>query len=169
MNKVFDVKFMLSTVPEIISYLPVTLEIAFISGIIALILGFAIALVRYFNVKILSGICKVYISFIRGTPEMVQLLLAYYGLPIFLRTLNEEFGLGLSVNGIPAIVFAVIALALNSAAFMSETIRSAMLAVDPGQIEACYSLNMTTAQAMRKVVFPQAFAIALPPLGKKNP
>ncbi|MBR2208960.1 MAG: amino acid ABC transporter permease [Synergistaceae bacterium] len=165
MNKVFDVKFMLSTVPEIISYLPVTLEIAFISGIIALILGFAIALVRYFNVKILSGICKVYISFIRGTPEMVQLLLAYYGLPIFLRTLNEEFGLGLSVNGIPAIVFAVIALALNSAAFMSETIRSAMLAVDPGQIEACYSLNMTTAQAMRKVVFPQAFAIALPPLG----
>ena len=78
MNKVFDVKFMLSTVPEIISYLPVTLEIAFISGVIALILGFAIALVRYFNVKILSGICKVYISFIRGTPEMVQLLLAYY-------------------------------------------------------------------------------------------
>lgn len=156
---------MISVVPEILSYLPVTLEIAVISGIIALILGFLVALTRYFHVKVLSQIALVYISFIRGTPAMVQLIIAYYGIPVFLKAINAEFGLNLSVNGIPAIVFAIIALSLNSAAFMSETIRSAMLAVDPGQLEACYSVNMSTAQAMIHIVLPQAFTVALPPLG----
>lgn len=165
MGEIFDVQFMISVVPEILSYLPVTLEIAVISGIIALILGFLVALTRYFHVKVLSQIALVYISFIRGTPAMVQLIIAYYGIPVFLKAINAEFGLNLSVNGIPAIVFAIIALSLNSAAFMSETIRSAMLAVDPGQLEACYSVNMSTAQAMIHIVLPQAFTVALPPLG----
>lgn len=96
---------------------------------------------------------------------MVQLLIAYYGIPIFLRGLNEQFGWNLGISGIPASVFAVTALALNYGAFMSETIRSAMLAVDPGQLEACYSLNMKTSQAMRRIILPQAFNVALPPLG----
>ena len=165
MAKIFDPEYMISTVPDILAYLPVTLEIAVISGIIALILGFLIALVRYFKVKILSQICLVYISFIRGTPAMVQLLVAYYGIPVLLRGLNAQFHTHFSVNGIPATVFAVVALSLNSAAFMSETIRSAMLSVDAGQLEACYSVNMTTAQAMFRVVLPQAFTVALPPLG----
>lgn len=165
MSEIFDVSFMISVVPEIISYLPTTLEIAVISGIIALILGFIIAMIRYFHVKVLSEIALVYISFIRGTPAMVQLIIAYYGIPVFLRAINEEFGLSLSVNGIPAIVFAIIALSLNSAAFMSETIRSAMLSVDAGQLEACYSVNMSTRQAMMRIILPQAFTVALPPLG----
>ncbi len=156
---------MISCVPEIISYLPVTLRIAFISGIIALVLGFLVALVRYFHVRILSPICKVYISIIRGTPEMVQLLVAYYGIPILLKGLNAQFGTGFSVNGIPAETFAIIALSLNSAAFMSETFRSAMLSVDAGQLEACYSVNMTTRQALTRIILPQAFSVALPPLG----
>ena len=72
MGKIFDLGFMLSTVPEILSYLPVTLKIAFISGAISLVLGFLIALVRYFHIRVLSPICKAYISLIRGTPAMVQ-------------------------------------------------------------------------------------------------
>ncbi|WP_369283037.1 amino acid ABC transporter permease [Oscillibacter sp. GMB15532] len=165
MGKVFDLEFMISTVPEIISYLPVTLKIAACSGIIALLLGFGVAFVRYFNIRILSPLCKLYLSFARGTPAMVQLLVAYYGIPVFLRSLNEQLGSNLSVNGIPASVFAVVALSLNSGAFMSETIRSAMLSVDAGQLEACYSVNMTTRQALFRVVLPQAFTVALPPLG----
>lgn len=144
MGKIFDLGFMFSTVPEILSYLPVTLKIAFISGAISLVLGFLIALVRYFHIRVLSPICKAYISLIRGTPAMVQLLVAYYGIPIMLKSLNAQLGTGLSVNGVPAEVFAIVALSMNSAAFMSETIRSAMLSVDAGQLEACYSVNMTT-------------------------
>lgn len=165
MGKIFDLGFMLSTVPEILSYLPVTLKIAFISGAISLVLGFLIALVRYYHIRVLSPICKAYISLIRGTPAMVQLLVAYYGIPIMLKSLNAQLGTGLSVNGVPAEVFAIVALSMNSAAFMSETIRSAMLSVDAGQLEACYSVNMTTRQALTRVILPQAFSVALPPLG----
>ena len=165
MAKVFDISYMISTIPEIIKYLPVTLRIALWSAIISLILGFAVAMIRVFKVKVLSQIAIVYISFIRGTPAMVQLLVAYYGVPIMLRGMNESLGTDWNVTGIPASVFAVVALSLNSAAFMSETIRSAILSVEAGQMEACYSINMTTMQAMRRVVLPQAFAVALPPLG----
>lgn len=165
MGKIFDLEYMVSTIPEIIQYLPVTLEIALISGIIALILGFAVAMVRVFRIIVLSQICVIYISFIRGTPAMVQLLVAYYGIPIFLKGINESLGTNFNVMGISANVFAVAALSLNSGAFMSETIRSAILSVEAGQLEACYSVNMTTMQAMRRVVLPQAFAVALPPLG----
>ncbi|MBR4994000.1 MAG: amino acid ABC transporter permease [Lachnospiraceae bacterium] len=165
MGKVFDIEYMLSTVPEILKYLPVTLKIALYSGIISLILGFAVALVRTFKIKVLSQICAVYVSFIRGTPAMVQLLVAYYGIPIMLKGMNESLGTNLNVSGIPASVFAVVALSLNTGAFMSETIRSAILAVDAGQLEACYSVNMNTFTALRRIILPQAFTVALPPLG----
>ena len=68
-------------------------------------------------------------------------------------------------NAIPKLVYAFTAFSLNSAAYMSETFRSALGAVDKGQLEACYSIHMTTFQALRRVILPQAFVIALPPLG----
>lgn len=156
---------MISTIPQIAGKLPVTLWIAFLSGIIALILGFLVAMVRYFNLRVLSPLCKLYVSFMRGTPAMVQLLVAYYGIPILLRGMNESLGTHFSVNGIPASAFAVFALSLNSGAFMSETIRGAMMAVDAGQLEACYSVNLSTPMALRRIILPQAFTNALPALG----
>lgn len=165
MGKIFDFGFMLSAIPKIASKLPVTLWIAALSGVIAIALGFVVAMVRYFKVKGLSRVCQVYVSFMRGTPAMVQLLIAYYGIPILLRGVNERLGTSISVNGIPASAFAVFALSLNSGAFMSETIRGAMLAVDAGQLEACYSVNLSTLQAMQRILLPQAFTNALPALG----
>lgn len=122
-------------------------------------------MMRYFHVRILSQICKFYVSFMRGTPAMVQLLVACYGIPIFLHAINASLGTGFSVNGIPAVVFAVFALSLNSGAFMSETIRGAKPAVDAGQLEACCSVNLSTGQALRRIILPQAFTNALPALG----
>lgn len=165
MGKIFDIQFMISTIPQIGGKLPVTLWIAFLSGFIALILGFIIAMIRYFNVRVLSPLCKLFVSFMRGTPAMVQLLVAYYGVPILLRGMNEGLGTRFSVNGIPAAAFAVFALSLNSGAFMSETIRGAMMAIDAGQLEACYSVNLSTGQALRRIILPQAFTNALPALG----
>lgn len=165
MGTIFDFRFMISTIPKIASKLPVTLWIAFASGVIAIILGFIIAMIRYFKVRGLSPLCKVFVSFMRGTPAMVQLLVAYYGIPILLRGMNTSWGTDFSVNGIPAEAFAIFALSLNSGAFMSETIRGAMMAIDAGQLEACYSVNLTTAQALRRIILPQAFTNALPALG----
>ncbi len=165
MGNIFDLNYMLSTVPQILPYLPVTLGLAFLSAGFGLIIGFLVALVRYFRIKVLSGICKIYVSFIRGTPMLVQLFLVYYGIPILLASINQSFGSNLNVNRIPAVIFAAVAFSLNCGAYMSETIRSAMLSVDAGQLEACYSVNMSTRQAMLRVILPQAFTVALPPLG----
>ena len=164
MGRIFDPVFMIRSVPEIISALPVTLALSLASASIGLLIALGVALIRYFNVKGISFLCKIYVSFIRGTPALVQILLVFFGIPIFLQAVNEYFGTSFNVNGIPRFVFAVIALSFNAGAFMSETIRSSLLAVDVGQMEAAYSVNMTTFQALRRIVIPQAFAIAIPPL-----
>lgn len=162
---VFDADFLIRSIPEVLAYLPVTLEIAFLSFAIGLAIAFLIALARFFDVRVISPLTRAFVSIMRGTPAMCQLLLAYYGLPVALQAINEQWGTELSVNGIPPIAFAVVALSLNGAAFMSETIRSAMLSVGTDQLEACYSVNMTRWQAVRYVIMPQAFATALAPLG----
>jgi L-cystine transport system permease protein len=156
---------MLSTVPDIIKYLPITLLLSVVSSAIGIVIGFGVAMIRYFNIRFATQACKLYISFIRGTPTLVQLLLVYYGLPIFLNGLNAEIGTNISVNAVPKLVFAVLALSVNSGAYMSEIIRSALLSVDDGQMEACISVNMSTWTAMRLIILPQAFAVALPSLG----
>jgi His/Glu/Gln/Arg/opine family amino acid ABC transporter permease subunit len=164
-GRIFDVRFMASTLPAIIKFLPVTLLLSATSAAIGLVIGFGVALIRYFDIRIAASICKLYISFIRGTPTLVQLLLVYYGLPIFLNSLNAQFGTEFSVNAVPKLVFAVLALAVNSGAYMSEIIRSALLSVDAGQMEACHSVNMSTWTALRRIILPQAFVVALPSLG----
>jgi His/Glu/Gln/Arg/opine family amino acid ABC transporter permease subunit len=164
MGKIFDPAFMLRSVPEILTALPVTLFLAFISAVIGLVIAFAVALVRYFNVRFLQNLCKVYVSYIRGTPALVQILLVYFGLPLLLRAFNEYFGTAFNVNGVPRMIFAIIALSFNAGAYMSETIRSSLLAVDVGQLEAAYSVNMSVKQALLRIVVPQAFSIAIPPL-----
>ena len=161
----FELRFMLSSVPEIIRYIPVTVLMALVSCVIGAVLGILLALARFFKVKVLSRIIAVYVSFIRGTPMLVQLYLVYYGLPLLVKTIVELSGGEYNPNAIPKLVYAFTSFSLNSAAYMSETFRSALEAVDKGQLEGCYSIHMTTFQALRRVILPQAIVIALPPLG----
>ena len=164
-GQIFDVGFLLRSIPDILSYLPVTVLLAASAFAIGLALGLLIALARYFDVRIVAPVSRAFVSLVRGTPAMCQLLLAYYGLPIALQAINAQLGTGFSVNGIPPIVFAIVALSLNGAAYTSETLRAAMLSVGDEQLEACYSVNMTRWQAVRHVVLPQAVSTALAPLG----
>jgi len=164
MGKIFDPVFMIQSVPEILTSLPVTLFLAGLSMVAGLFIAMATALLRYFNVRGLAPLCKIYVSYIRGTPALVQIMLVYFGIPLFLRALNETWGTGFNVNGLPRSFFAIVALSLNAGAYMSETIRSSLQAVDVGQLEAAYSVNMTVSQALRRIVIPQAFSVAIPPL-----
>ncbi|MDR2864152.1 MAG: amino acid ABC transporter permease [Spirochaetaceae bacterium] len=164
MGKIFDIEFMIESTPEILSALPLTLLLAFISALIGLVIALAVALIRYFNIRILSQFCRIYVSYIRGTPILVQIMLVYFGIPLLLRALNFYFGSDFNINGVPRLVFAIIALGFNAGAYMSETIRSSLLAVDPGQLEAAYSVNMTVRQTLMRIVIPQAFSIAIPSL-----
>ncbi|MDR1885239.1 MAG: amino acid ABC transporter permease [Synergistaceae bacterium] len=165
MVKVFDLGFMLTAIPDVLKYLPVTILISFGSSLIGLVVAFIVALIRYFEVPVLSPLCKLYISFIRGTPTLVQLFIVYYGIPIVLVAANQRFGTNINVSGLPKIIYVLFAFALNTGAYMSETIRSAITSVDAGQWEACYSLNMNTRQAVTRIVIPQALTVALPSLG----
>ena len=94
----------------------------------------------------------------------MQLMLTYYGIPLALKALNQQWGTGFNINAIPAAAFAIVAFAFNEAAYASETIRAAILSVNPGEIEAARSLGMTRAQVYRRVIIPNAAVVATPTL-----
>lgn len=85
--------------PEIIKGIPLTLEITVIAFIIGSLIGFACALVRLQNLPIAKQVVTIYLSIIRGTPLLVQIFLAYYGLPIFIEGINERFGTTYDISG----------------------------------------------------------------------
>lgn len=165
MAKLFDVQLVLSQIPEILKYLPVTLELTVIALLIGYGIGLLLAMVKIKQIPVLKQIAAIYVSVIRGTPVIVQLYLTYFGIPIALKYFNYYNGTNYNVNGIPPILFAIVALGLNQSAFDSEIIRAAILSVDKGQVEAAKSLGMSGGQILRRVLLPQALTVALPSLG----
>lgn len=117
-----------------------------------LLLGFGLALMRLSRLMVLRGIARIYVSFFRGTPLLVQLFMIYYGLP----------ELGIELDPLTA---ALIGFSLNMGAYACEILRAAIASVDRGQWEAAASIGMTRAQIMRRAILPQAARTALPPLG----
>jgi cystine transport system permease protein len=117
-----------------------------------LLLGFGLALMRLSHLKIFSWTSRVYVSFFRGTPLLVQLFMIYYGLP----------QLGIQLEPLPA---ALVGFSLNMAAYVCEILRAAISSIDRGQWEASASIGMTRAQTLRRAILPQAARTALPPLG----
>jgi His/Glu/Gln/Arg/opine family amino acid ABC transporter permease subunit len=165
MPTLFDYEFMAAAVPELLAAVPLTLQISAVSLLLALLVGLATALVRIYAVPGLKQLAALYVSFTRGTPLLVQIYLSYYGLPKVLDFLQGRYGWSLDVSGIPAIAYIYFAFTFNVGAYSSETIRAAILAVDKGQMEAALSIGMTRLQAMRRIVLPQALAVALPSFG----
>lgn len=165
MSNVFEASYIWEFIPKLLQALPITIEMTIVAAIAGLILGFLIAITKMKNIKVLSQLCVLYVSFMRGTPLLVQLFLSYYGLPVLLRTMNMKFGSSFDINGIPAIAFVFLAFGLNEAAYNSETIRAAILSVDKNEIEAAMSIGMTNFQIMRRVTLPQALVVALPNFG----
>ncbi|WP_238900013.1 amino acid ABC transporter permease [Clostridium sp. YIM B02500] len=165
MQDIFKPSFILKSFPEILKYLPATLEIALVSIISGLLLGFIIAIIRIKQVPIINKVLTLYVSFMRGTPLLVQLYLSYYGIPLVVEYINYRFGTKYNINNIPAIVFVFLAFALNESAYTSETIRGAILSVDKKEIEAGQSVGMTSVTIMRRIILPQALLVAIPNLG----
>ena len=165
MENVFDPKYILEFIPQLLKALPITVLITVVAMLGGLILGFIVALIKIKKVPILKQICEVYVSFMRGTPLLVQLFLSYYGLPIFLIAINAKLGTNIDINNVPALRFVFIAFTLNEAAYLSETIRASILSIDKNEIEAALSLGMTDIQVMTRVILPQALVVALPILG----
>lgn len=139
------------SLPTLLAATPTTLGYALAAMLLGLPLGFLVALSRLSGFAGLRGLSSVFVSFIRGTPLLVQIFVIYYGLPSLGVTLNPVAG-------------GIIALTLNAAAYLSETIRAAILSIPRGQREAATSLGLNPSQTMRLVVLPQAARVALPSL-----
>jgi cystine transport system permease protein len=147
-----SLKLALDSAPFLIQGAYYTVILSLGGMFFGLLLGFALALMRLSRVKVVTGIARVYVSFFRGTPLLVQLFVIYYGLP----------QLGIELDPLPA---ALIGFSLNMAAYACEILRAAISNVDRGQWEAAASIGMTRAQTMRRAILPQAARTALPPLG----
>lgn len=151
---VFDVGFFIGLLPIMLKYVRVTFALSLLALCFGTILAVFIALVIHMNVRILKPIVKVWVSFFRGTPLVAQLFFFYFGM----------IQLFPQMKGMSAFTAAVIGLSFNTSAYMSETLRGAILSVDKGQMEGCLSIGMTYFQAMRRVVVPQAIRVAIPAL-----
>ncbi|TCP14744.1 amino acid ABC transporter membrane protein (PAAT family) [Crenobacter luteus] len=128
-----------------------TLLFAVAAMVLGLALGFAVALVRVARVPLVSHLAAFYVSAMRGTPLLVQIFVIYYGLP----------GVGIEFEPVTA---GILALTLNVAAYLSESMRGAIAGVEKGQWDAALSLGFTWWQSMRYVVAPQALRLAVPSL-----
>ena len=162
MGKIFDVEFMIEIIPKLLRGIPYTLAIAVVAFFVGSLIGFAGALIKIYKVPVLRQITGVYVSFVRGTPLISQILLIYYGIPILLRLFNEQFGTHFDISKIDAIYFMFVAFSLSAGAYLTESIRASILAVNKGQMEAAYSVGMTTGQALRRIILPQALKVGLP-------
>jgi amino ABC transporter, permease protein, 3-TM region, his/glu/gln/arg/opine family len=163
-GKLFSLRAVFDAIPAILKTLPVTLLLTLGGAFFGIILAMIFAVVKINRTRILYPIQSLFVSFLRGTPLLVQLMLTYFGIPLLLKAINQKYGTAFNINAIPASVFAIIAFAFNEAAYASETIRAAILSVDPGEIEAARSLGMTNRQVYLRVIIPNAAVVATPTL-----
>ena len=148
----------MSTTSLLVQSLPVlaqgavlTVKFAVLSMIFGLLAASVIAVMGISHNRVLNWLARIYVSLMRGTPLLVQIFVIYYGLP----------SLDISLDPTPA---GVIALSANVAAYLSESMRGAILGIPSGQWLAAYSLGLSRRQTLRYVVAPQALRIAVPSL-----
>ncbi len=144
-------QLVIDSLPVLLQGTLLTLKFAVLSMVFGLLIGIVVALMGIGHQPILKAIARVYVSIMRGTPLLVQIFVVYYGLP----------GIGIALEHTPA---GVLTLSLNVGAYLSESMRGAILGVPRGQWLAAYSLGMAPLQTLRYVVGPQALRLAVPSL-----
>lgn len=158
LSSFFKFKNVFNQIPELLKKLPITLEVAVVSMLIAVLLGLILAIIKYKKIKVLSQLSSFYISIIRGTPLIVQLYISYYGLPQLFKAI------GISIAGIPNITYAFVALGMYQSAYLADILRASLESVNPGEIEAATAMGMTFGQTLRRIIIPSALKTALPGL-----
>lgn len=160
MDQFFSWERFFVNLPKLLQSLPVTFQIVLVATLAGIILGVLLAMIRIKRIPVLYQIAGVFISFMRGTPILVQMLVIFHGLPVLLNNT-----IGVDINRWERIVFIFITYALNQAAFLSEIFRSAITSIPTGQAEAGYSVGLTGFQTYYRIILPQAVRIALPGFG----
>ena len=144
-----------------------TIIFTVLSMIISIVAGAILAMLRLSSNPVLSGFASLYIWFFRGTPLLVQIIF-WFNIQLFIPSIDIG-SIHVDMNVIvTAFVAALLALSLNEAAYMAEIMRGGLMAVDSGQHEAAKALGYTPAQAMLRIIFPQALRVIIPPIGNQT-
>ncbi|TDQ57017.1 amino acid ABC transporter membrane protein (PAAT family) [Mesocricetibacter intestinalis] len=150
----FKFDYFVEVLPKVARHLDITLQLTLTAAVFALAIGVLTAIIRYYKIPLLYQLSSAYVFVMRGTPVVVQLYFFYFGLAAISTT----------VKAMAPVTAVAVVMSLNIGAFMSESIRAALLSVDEGQKEAAYSLGMSNFQLIRRIIIPQALRIALPTL-----
>ena len=150
--KIWDI--LITKFPAFMAGVEITLQLAFFTVLFGSLLGLVVAVCRRTRLLPLRWLMNAYVAFIRGTPLLVQVLLVVYGLP----QLGIRF---------PRMTLCIIALVINSGAYMAELIRAGLQSVEKGQVEAAESLGMSSGQTMLYIILPQAVKVTLPAMGNE--
>jgi arginine/lysine/histidine/glutamine transport system substrate-binding/permease protein len=155
-----SLEFALDALPTLLIGAVTTLQLTAVSVVFGLVGGTLLGIARLSTFKPLSIASRIYVDFFRGTPLLVQIFMIYFGIPAFVNSIGASF----SFNRFAA---AILALSLNSAAYLAEIVRAGIQSIELGQREASESLGLSPIQTMRYIIFPQAFRRMIPPLGNE--
>ncbi len=155
-------KFLVDTFFIALSGVPIALFITIVALLFAMPLGFLLALTRINRIPVLHRFAQVYVSFVRGTPIIIQIFIVYSSVPLLLSSLFTKFNIGMNVYDVNPIWYAFIVFTFNTTAVLIEVFRSALGTVNKGQLEAAQSVGLTNVQAYRRIIIPQALVVAMP-------
>lgn len=141
--------------PLLLSGAAMTIELTTIAVAVGLVIGTFVGMARVSSFRPVKVLAAIYVDFIRGTPLLVQIFIVYFGIPQLIG------------SPMPPFVAAIIALGVNSGAYVAEIVRAGIQSIDKGQMEAARSLGMTYAQSMAYIIMPQAMRRIIPPLGNE--
>lgn len=151
----FQWSLIAKSMPLLVSGAAMTIELTTIAVAVGLFIGTFMGMARVSSFLPVKVLAAVYVDFIRGTPLLVQIFIVYFGIPQLIGA------------PMPPFVAAIIALGINSGAYVAEIVRAGIQSIDKGQMEAARSLGMTYAQSMAHIIMPQAMRRIIPPLGNE--
>ena len=146
----------INAIPALLKGSVLTIELTVVAVIFGMLLGLFLALGRISKNKVIDRLCWVYIWLFRGTPLLMQIVFIYYALPMIYSPLT-----------LPQFPSALLALSLNSGAYLAEIIRAAIQSIDKGQMEAAKAVGMSYGQAMKRIFVPQSYRRLIPPVGNE--
>ncbi|MER2078218.1 amino acid ABC transporter permease [Psychrobacillus psychrotolerans] len=162
MSEGLNYTFLIDTFFIALSGVPITLLVTIVALLIALPLGFLLALTRINQVPVLNWFSRIYVSFVRGTPIIIQIFIVYASVPLILSLFFEKYNININVYNINPVWYAFIVFSFSTTAILIEVFRSALSTVNKGQLEAAQSVGLSNFQAYRRIVIPQALVVALP-------
>lgn len=157
-----DYAFIWTAFKLLLNAIPLTLLMTVLPLLFGSLIAIGITYIRLYNIRFLNPIATFFVSFFRSTPAILHIMLIYILSPMLIDYLAKTIGFSVQTNKIPIAAFVIVALSFTASAYIAEALRSGILAVHVGEVEAGYAVGLTFSQTIRRLILPQSFYYALP-------